>query len=677
MPATPPGSERRFRPEVQGLRAVAVLLVLVYHLNPALLPGGYVGVDVFFVISGFLITSLLYREATAHGHVSIGGFYVRRVRRLLPAATVVLLGTGIVSFFVLPVTRLTDTAWQLAASAFYVENLYLARQAVDYLAADTPPSPVQHFWSLSVEEQFYLVWPLLFAVWALTRRRWRTTARALALVLGALLVLSFACSVVLTSQEAASAYFLPTTRAWELAVGGLLAVGLAHGRLPERVRLPLGWLGLAAIVASALAYDDATPFPGWAAALPVLGSAAVIAAEQGSGRLSASALLGTALARWVGDVSYSLYLWHWPLIVFALVLTGRDSLGPLDIAVVAGVSVLLAWATKVWVEDPVRDRGLVQNGRSALAVATAGMVSVAAVGGAAYMQVDRSGSVTFDPTVHTGPAAIGQSAAPEGRWTYPSPVNAEDDLPLLYDDDCQASKEDTDPGGAQCVYGPEDAGTTVAIVGDSHSAQWFPALHAMAEERDWRLFLYTKSSCAFTDTMTADAEGRDYEECQAWNRGVAEEFAELSPDLVFTSSSTTSKPAGADSAEKGKAAIAEGMGRLWEDVAEVSGPIVAIRDTPRHQRDVVECVSANTDDPGRCEVTEGEAFSTSDPQEEAVRSLGDEAHLIDLSDRFCVDGACPAVIGNVMVYRDAGHITQTYIRLLADDLGSRLDRALS
>jgi len=677
MTATPPGTERRFRPEVQGLRAVAVLLVLVYHLDPALLPGGYVGVDVFFVISGFLITSLLYREVRTHGRVSIGGFYVRRIRRLLPAATVVLLSTGAVAFLVLPITRLTDTAWQLAASAFYVENLYLARQAVDYLASDTPPSPVQHFWSLSVEEQFYLVWPLLFVVWALTRRRWRATARTLVVVLGSVLVLSFACSVVLTSQEAASAYFLPTTRAWELAVGGLLAIGLAHGSLPARARLPLGWLGLAAIVASALAYDDATPFPGWAAALPVLGSAAVIAAEQGSGRLHASAPLSTAPARWVGDVSYSLYLWHWPLIVFALVLTGRDRLGPLDMVVVAGLALLLAWATKAWVEDPVRDRGLLRTGRSALALAAAGMVSVAAVGGAAYLQVDRSGSVTFDPEVHTGPEAIGQSADADGQWTFPSPVDAEEDVPLLYDDDCQAAKEVSAPSGDPCVYGEEDAGTTVAVVGDSHSAQWFPALHEMAQERDWRLHLYTKSSCAFTDAMTANGEGGPYEECRSWNRAVVEEFEELEPDLVFTSSSTTARPVGSDSIEEGKPEIADGMSRLWEDISEVAGPIVAIRDTPRHQRDVVECVSANLDEPGRCEVTEGEAFELDDPQEEAVRALGDEAHMLDLSDRFCVGGGCPAVIGNVMVYRDAGHITQTYIRLLADDLGSRLDRTLS
>ncbi|NYH53996.1 peptidoglycan/LPS O-acetylase OafA/YrhL [Nocardiopsis arvandica] len=673
MFTAPARTGRRFRPEVQGLRAVAVLLVLVYHLNPALLPGGYVGVDVFFVISGFLITSLLYREAGEHGRVSISGFYVRRVRRLLPAATTVLLTTGVVAFFVLPVTRLADTAWQLVASAAYVENLYLARQAVDYLASDTPPSPVQHFWSLSVEEQFYLVWPLLFVAWSLARRRWRAETRTLVVILGSVLVLSLACSVLLTQREPASAYFLPLTRAWELAVGGLLAVGLAHGSLPERWRPLLGWSGLAAVAVSALAYDDGTPFPGWAAALPVLGSAAVIAAEQSDGRLAASRLLGTAPARWIGDLSYSLYLWHWPLIVFALVLTGRDRLGLLEAVTVAALSVLLAWGTRVWVEDPVRDRNLVRGGRSALTVATAGVVTVAAVGGAVYLQVDREGAVSFDPAVHTGPAALGQ--APDTELIYPSPVNAEDDVPTLYDDDCQASRTETDPGDP-CVYGPEDADTDVAVVGDSHSAQWVPALEKMAAERGWRIFVYTKSSCAFTDTVVKGPEGGPYTACGEWNHAVVDELDELRPELVFTSSSTASGPVEESSPEQERAEMAEGMSRLWEDVAQVSGEIVALRDTPRARKDVVECVATHIDDPSRCERPVEDAFDDADPQEDAARSLDERVHWIDLSDRFCVDGGCPAVIGNVMVYRDAGHITSTYAELLADDLSARIDRSV-
>ncbi|WP_150243356.1 acyltransferase family protein [Nocardiopsis quinghaiensis] len=673
MFTAPARTGRRFRPEVQGLRAVAVLLVLAYHLDPALLPGGYVGVDVFFVISGFLITSLLYREADEHGRVSIGGFYVRRVRRLLPAATTVLLTTGVVAFFVLPVTRLADTAWQLVASAAYVENLYLARQAVDYLASDTPPSPVQHFWSLSVEEQFYLVWPLLFVVWALARRRWRAEARTLIVLLGAVLVLSLACSVLLTQREAASAYFLPLTRAWELAVGGLLAVGLAHGSLPERWRPFLGWLGLAAVAVAALTYDDGTPFPGWAAVLPVLGGAAVIAAEQSAGRLSASRLLSTAPARWIGDMSYSLYLWHWPLIVFALVLTGRDRLGPLEAVAIAALSVLLAWGTKVWVEEPVRDRDLVRGGRSALAVATAGVVTVAAVGGAVYMRVDREGSVTFDPAVHTGPAALGR--APDTVLIYPSPVRAEDDVPTLYEDDCQASPTETDPGDP-CVYGPEDARVDVAVVGDSHSAQWVPALEKLAAERGWRLSVYTKSSCAFTDTVVRGPDGGSYTACREWNRAVVGELDGLRPDLVFTSSSTAGGPAEKSSPEQERAEMAEGMSRLWEDVARVSGEIVVLRDTPRARKDVVECVASHVEDPSRCERPVEEAFDDADPQEDAARSFDEGVHWLDLSDRFCVDGGCPAVIGNVMVYRDAGHITSTYIALLSEDLATRLDASV-
>ncbi|WP_306369081.1 acyltransferase family protein [Nocardiopsis sp. CC223A] len=673
MPSAPASTvvERRFRPEVQGLRAVAVLLVLVYHLDPSLLPGGYVGVDVFFVISGFLITSLLYREASGRDGVSVARFYARRVRRLLPAATVVLVATGAAAYFLLPVTRLTDTMWQLVASAAYVENLYLARQSVDYLASEVAPSPVQHFWSLSVEEQFYLVWPLLFILWAALRRRGAGTGTLVAL-LGSLLAASLLWSVVATGGEP-SAYFLPTTRAWELAVGGLLAVGLARGHLPERVRLPLGWAGLAAIVAAAVLYDEATPFPGWAALLPVLGAAAVIAAEHVPGPLSASAPLSTAPARWVGDLSYSLYLWHWPLIVLALAVTGRDELGWTLAAAVGTASLLLAWATKVWVEDPVRDHHLVRGGRGALAAAVSGVLVVAAVGATLYVRVDRVDSVEFDPNVHVGPQALGQ--APTGDPVYPSPVRAEDDAPLLYDDDCQAPHTATVPEDP-CVYGPEGADRTVAVVGDSHSAQWVPALMGLGEERGWRLVLYTKSSCAFTDTMTKGPEGGPYEECREWNRAVVDELADLEPDLVVTSSSTSAAPAQGDEDDR-VPMLAEGMTRLWGEIGEVSGPIVALRDTPRQRRDVVECVARNVEDPQECTIPLAEAFERDDPQERAAGSLPGEAALVDMSDLFCAGGECPAVIGNVMVYRDSGHITNTYVSLLAGHLGERIDEVLA
>ena len=659
---------------MQGLRALAVLLVLVYHLDPDLLPGGYVGVDVFFVISGFLITSLLLREVAENGRIRLARFYVRRVRRLLPAATLVLLVTGVVSLVVLPVTRLGDTAWQLLASAAYVENLYLADQSLDYLAAETPPSPVQHYWSLSVEEQFYLVWPLLFLLWALCVRRWRAGNGVLTVALSTVVATSLACSVALTASDAASAYFLPVTRAWELAIGGLLAVLLSRGSLPGVVRLPLGWLGLAAIVASALSYDATTAFPGYTALLPVLGCAAVIAAERSSGP-AASTVLSTGPARFVGDVSYSLYLWHWPIIILTPALMGRADLGPIGVVFAALSSLLLAWATKVWVEDPVARHRLIGTGRGALAVALAGVVSVALVSTVAWARVDRVAQIEFDPVVHVGPRALETRSASSGP-AFPSPIDAEDDLPRTYDDDCQAGFDDDDPS-QWCAYGPEDAEATVVITGDSHSLNWFPALEELAEERGWRLVVLSKSACAFTGVLVG-RDGDPYDECLKWNRAAVDEIAEIEPDLLFTSSSVKGVPHGVttETGEDPGRVMADGMVELWDRVNAIGVPVLAVRDTPRVGDDVLECLSGNLDDPAACDRAVGEAMETADPQELAVAEAED-ARMIDLTDRFCVGDTCSVVIGNVVVYRDSHHITETYSRMLADDLGARMDEALA
>ncbi len=661
----------RFRPEVQGLRAVAVLLVLVYHLNPDLLPGGYVGVDVFFVISGFLITSLLLREVREHGRVSLAGFYVRRVKRLLPAATVVLLATGAAALVLLPVTRLGDTAWQTLASAAYVENLYLADQTLDYLAAETAPSPVQHFWSLSVEEQFYLLWPLLFVLWALFLRGLSGGLRVLTVVLASVFAASLVCSVAMTASGDPSAYFLPTTRAWELAAGGLLAVYLADRGLPRALRLPLGWAGLTAVVASAVLYDSGTPFPGYAALLPVLGCVAVIAAERPEGP-SAAMVLSTGPARFVGDISYALYLWHWPLIVFALVVLERQTLGPLGIATVAASSILLAWLTKLWVEDPVARHGLVRTGRGALAVALVGILSVAAVSAAGLLRVESFQASDFDPTVHVGPKGIGLPS-PEGAWMYPSPIGAEDDTPEAYDDGCHAGFDRRDPSDP-CVYGPDDAETTVALTGDSHSTQWFPALDSLAQDRGWRLVVFNKSACAFT-AAEMGREGAPYEECQEWNRAVVDEIGELGPDLVVTSSSAAALPYGFESGPEARDAMAEGMAELWEEVAGPDTPIVVIRDTPRTTSDVLDCLAKYADDLAACDRPASAALELDDPQELAALEV-EGAELVNLNDLICTDDSCPAVVGNVVVYRDSHHLTETYARLLADSLGTRMDQAL-
>ncbi|MFB9803913.1 acyltransferase family protein, partial [Streptomonospora salina] len=389
-------------------RAVAVALVLVYHVDHDLLPGGYVGVDVFFVISGFLITSLLLREARTEGRVSLGAFYVRRIRRILPAASVVLVGTGLAALWLLPATRLAETARELVASAVYVENLFLAGESVDYLAAESAASPVQHFWSLAVEEQFYLLWPLLFAAWAAGGPRWGRRRVALAAA-GGVLAVSLGFSAVLTATDPQPAYFLPQTRMWELAAGGVLAVASVRIVWPVRVRWVLGWAGLAAIGWSVLAYDDQTPFPGVAAVVPVAGAAAVIAAGCNGGRWSSYGLLASGPARFGGDISYPLYLWHWPVIVFASALTGSARLEPLYAGLAVVVSVVLAWGTKVAVEDPVRRWGLLRSGRRAGVFAVVAALVVVLVGAVQVGRYEWLKGAEFDPVQHVGPAALGTS----------------------------------------------------------------------------------------------------------------------------------------------------------------------------------------------------------------------------------------------------------------------------
>jgi len=671
---------RRFLPEVQGLRAVAVLLVLVYHLNAAVLPGGYVGVDVFFVISGFLITSLLLREVHDHGRISVSQFYIRRVRRILPAATLVLLATGIATVLLLPVTRLEQAALELAASAAYIENFVLAAQTVDYLAAEEAPSPVQHFWSLAVEEQFYLVWPLLFVGWAALRSRLSEQRRELVLggAITVIITASLICSVVMTQTDPTSAYFVPFTRMWELAAGGLLAVVLARWNLPDRLRDPVGWAGLVAIGVAAVYYNEHTAFPGYAAALPVLGAAAVIVAGEGRSRYSAGQLLSTRPARFIGDISYALYLWHWPLIVIALGMFNETELSFGTAVALGALSILLAWLTKITVEDPIRMRGLLSTGRTALAFALSGIIVVSGTAWGINSHVQQIRSVEFNPEVHLGPQALDEEDRPEELTAppYPSVLTAEDDLPDLYEDGCQSSEEDTFP--SPCVYGPDDAETTVALVGDSHAAHWSPALQEIAEDRDWQLYTFTKSSCAFTATLLVrPGEETPYTQCQLWTENVLSELHKLDPDFVITSSRAKATPYGMDGdEEEARRAVAEGMSALWQLLDEAGITVVALRDTPTTRSRIVECIDLHSPDVEACVRERDSALNGEDPQVIAAEEGDVDTPIVDLSDRFCLDDICPAVIGNVLVYRDSHHITATYSRLLSDDLAERLEEVL-
>jgi len=388
------GSE--FRPELEGLRAVAVGLVVLYHGGISALAGGFVGVDVFFVLSGFLITGLIVRELRETGTLSLPAFYARRARRLLPAAAVVLVATVVASAVVMPPLRVPDVAGDAAAAAVYASNLRFALQATDYLAAELAPSPLLHFWSLGVEEQFYLFWPALLALVAVGLGRRRAASgsgldgaaerrpdgsaeRRLILVVAGVAVASFALGVVLTDVAEPWAFFSLPARAWELALGALIALGVARlSRLPRAIGGPTVAAGLAMVVVAGLALNETIPFPGLAALLPTGGAALVIAGSVVDRGSLPARLLAVPPMRFLGRISYSLYLWHWPLFVLPAVALDRE-LPVLARLGLAGIAVLLAAATQRWVEDPLRHGrwvGTVPRRNLALA----GLVSVLVAG---------------------------------------------------------------------------------------------------------------------------------------------------------------------------------------------------------------------------------------------------------------------------------------------------------
>src|ERR687897_977248 len=331
-----------FRPDVEGLRAVAVGVVLLYHAGVPFAPGGYVGVDVFFVISGYLITGLLLIASEKTGTLSLARFYSRRAKRLLPM-TVVVLGAVVLVVGMWPrfdPVRMDEVSLGVVASGLYVMNWLLAARATDYFAAGLQASPVQHFWTLAVEEQFYLIWPALLLVTAWWSRRAGWSLRpALAAAFAAVTIASLTYSVYATQLQAGAAYFSTLTRGWELALGGMLALVPASRlrRQPRWVAYALGWAGLGAIAFATFRFNDGTLFPGYAALVPTLGTAAIIAAGIGSTVTFAgpARLLTLGPVRHVGRISYSWYLWHWPPLVFAATLWGK--LSPLE-----GVGVLAA-----------------------------------------------------------------------------------------------------------------------------------------------------------------------------------------------------------------------------------------------------------------------------------------------------------------------------------------------
>ncbi|KAF2412168.1 hypothetical protein B1729_16230 [Microbacterium sp. B35-04] len=661
-----------FRPEIQVLRAVAVGIVVVYHLWPGRLPGGFVGVDVFFVISGYLISSHLLRSSTQSDGLRLFSFWGNRARRLLPLASVVLLvSVGLVLAF-LPQSEWRANLRNILASAFYVENWSLASSSVNYLEQNQQPVISQHFWSLSAEEQFYIFWPLLLLVAILIARRTGRDRRsrlgspsaaepsrirlfgliAIALVF----VGSLAASLWLTATEPGLAYFATTTRAWEFAAGGLLAfipnAGFETGP-PRRaivVRTVASWTSLALIFGSALLITETTPFPGTAALVPVLGTCLFLWAGNVPGLFSPAVTSRVRPLTYLGDISYGIYLWHWPLIIVAPFALGAALDGFSKLGIIA-LTILLAAVSKILIEDPFRFGAMWRvTVRRSFYPAAVGMLAVTALTGSVIFGMNQASAAAARQQAAMPAPSVAATTVPDAPLT-PLVADRKLDFAVMYD--C------FDMGGGEpssCQYGSPDADFSVAIAGDSHAAHLIPGLKALAEQRGWRLTTYVGMNC---DNGSGEACSGSPEWLDSIVHG--------GYDLVLYSSFRMS------------ATPADARVSYVTALHDAGVPLALIADIPFNPTNSHACV----DDSGgsaaaaaKCATPVADAL---DVYPDGLPALSAElgVPLIDLTDIFCDDSACKLVLGNAIVYQDTpgSHLTNTLSTILATPLGERLDAA--
>lgn len=684
------------RTDIQALRAIAVGAVVVNHLWPLGLPGGYVGVDIFFVISGFLITSHLTKELQATGRVKLAQFYARRIRRLLPAALLVLVVSTLGVWAFLPFSEWSNNAQQVAASAFYVENWVLAAKSVDYSALNESATVAQHYWSLSVEEQFYLVWPVLLAALYLIGRRSGRSPRAVATIAMVILgVASLTFSIVYTSTHPNEAYFVTPVRVWEFGLGAFVA--LAAQRLAPRRALadPLSLLGLAMIFGSAFLYSTTTPFPGWTALVPAVGTALVIVAGMRRAPLLHDVVTARRPVQFLGDISYSVYLWHWPLLVLAPFAFARQ-IGWVEQVGLLVLSLALAWLTKVTVEDRARTWGWASaRPRRSLGLMLVGMLAVGGLTwGLQSLAVDAEKEAAVTAASHaeeladcSGPLALRQGsrcADPFG----PAPtvvmgeVNQYWDMPPECGDLLERlSVGDTLTTRVCDFSGGDPAPPEVWLVGDSHAQQWQAAAFELARERGWRLTTSFLGACPPAHVSyvgyrgTADTAAK-VETCRLWSEAMHRDILEATPDLVLTSSFSRGEDVDDGSGRSQLEQYREGFQSFWGPWTSAGIPVFVISDPPLNAavRDP-SCVVLHPDDPEACKV-DREIAQPLDPMLVAASSMDDPGvHAVDLTSYFCDDASCYAVIGGMPVYFDPDHLNRLFAKEFAPLLAEAIDRA--
>ena len=588
--------------EIQGLRALAATLVLIFHAK--FVSGGFIGVDIFYVISGFLITGLLLKELEAKGKISLKAFYLRRSKRLLPASFLILFVTALFAWLVLPPISRGSIGRDLIATTFYISNYLFAWWQNDYQNLNATPSPFIHYWSLAVEEQFYVFWPLFIIGLAKLK-----SARKFLIGFLAVTIVTFALGVWLTIVAPIWAFYSLPTRAWELSIGALIAL------LPalRRQNSLLAILGITALIGSALSFNDSTPFPGVYALLPVLGTAALLS-SIGAWPQPLKWLATNRVSVWLGKISYPLYLWHWPVLVLPIALFARE-LKLWERIVALLITVVLAEFTTRFVEEPLRLKKLAPR-RVILSTAIA-MVCALVVG------LGIAQSTTSSILVNGKQVTL---ASIELR-------------PTPYEDGCHLNyHESVSP---ICEFGKIDSKKTVVLYGDSHAVQWFPALEKLALEKGFKLITLTKSACPSIDVVRESVGAFKMSNCATWRENAIARIEKAKPDLIILSSFEHFVPQG--DPRKVEQWWAAGSNRTYRTLQPLASKIVYLLDTPLPKRNIPDCLASTSADKCLADSTLGL------PQVA-------QFEIVDPAKWLCTSN-CPGIVRGNVAYRDASHIS--------------------
>ncbi|MFI5715791.1 acyltransferase family protein [Nocardia sp. NPDC051750] len=684
--ATAPSAE--YRLDLDGLRGIAIALVVAFHVWYGKVSGG---VDIFLVLSGFFFTGMLLRRVERTGRVVPREVAVRTGRRLLPALMVVLAAVAVATVVTKPYSTWSNMSGQTIASALYYQNWYLAGAAESYLAADPSVSPLQHMWSMAVQGQFYVAIVVLLALVAWVCRRVARPAalRPAIVVLSVLLGAgSFVYAAVWMTVSQEWTYYDSAARAWELLTGALLAAALPW------LRLGAGWAGrtlaavlavtgLGAVLVCGLLFDGARQFPGPAALFPVGAAVALIIAgirTESGRRPLVSRLLATRPMVELGAIAYSLYLWHWPLLIYYLVQTGKPHAGLYGGLLVIGVSLVLALVTNKFIEEPLRMRSgaaavVSPAWRRRIPGVAVSLVGVLVFGACVSWQVvvARTPSEPVEAlpvNEYPGAEALFAGAEVPVAKLRPSILEASNDLPAPTRDGCISDWFNKEV--VTCTYGDPNGSRTIAMVGNSHTEHWMPAMDALARVHDIKVVVYLKMGCSLNIRDDAQYRGLDISDCRDWSRQVIDILAADPPEFVFTTATAPVWPSGGD------VVPAEYLD-VWAALAERRLNVLAIRDTPwlRSPTGVrysaVDCLAAGGDS-ATCGMARTAALAPVNPALVHAAAFPN-MKLLDLTDSVCGPDVCRVVEGNVLVYHDEHHLSASYARTLAPELERQIGTA--